>query len=398
MKRRTAARAALIATPLVAFMLYAALNWFRIVEDTQWVGMGAEAQREPYLAYSRLLARMGARAKIADMGAALEPPPERGRLVLGANRLVYMTAGRVERLVGWVRRGGTLVVEAERRGVDDPLLEAFQVEREGDKPEHHLPTTPRSTPRAPVATDFDWKGNGEKLRMDLGPGAEGLLDRGARHEVQAARAQGRNVALAFAEGEGRVVVLSSLAFLRNGSIGDHDHAEMGLQLATPEGPHAALLYLLPADASLTEWLAREAWPALVAAGAFLALWLARVVPRFGPVAPEPPPARRRISEHIAASGRFLWSRGEGAYLLEAARERVWRTASRRFGRPAAPDAPGALDKVADAAGASRQKAQRALRASAPGDRAFLEAVKALQEIDAALGRRGPNRLSTKETT
>src|SRR5829696_44290 len=122
-------RALLIVTPLLAFLLYAALNWFRLEETTKWVQMGPEAQRDPYLAYKRLLKKMNADARVSDTPSSLETAPEGSVVFLASRRLVYMSNERVTRIIAWVERGGTLVLEAEGPGIDDPLLEAFGVQR-----------------------------------------------------------------------------------------------------------------------------------------------------------------------------------------------------------------------------------------------------------------------------
>ena len=157
------------------------------------------------------------------------------------------------------------------------------------------------------------------------------------------------VALTFPMGRGRVTVLPSLRFLRNSAISENDHAELGWRLASTSVP--ALLFVRLTSPGIMEWLASDAWPALLAAALLLLLWLARIIPRFGPLEPDPPPVRRSLLEHIVASGRFLWSRGATAELVEAVRERVAR-AARRTGTPThalAARVPGADTSFADAA-------------------------------------------------
>jgi hypothetical protein len=109
-------------------------------------------------------------------------------------------------------------------------------------------------------------------------------------------------------------------------VGELDHAELGWRLASAQ---PVLLYLRMRSPPLLDWIQRDAWPVAVAAALLLLLWLARIIPRFGPLEPAEEPPRRSLLEHIVASGRFLWSRGAGASLLEAARERAVRLARRR---------------------------------------------------------------------
>jgi hypothetical protein len=388
-------RAALIATPLFAAILYVALNWFRVDETRRWVQMGPEAVREPYLAYTRLLKKLNVNVQSSDKPTSLETAAGGSVILLASSRLVYMTNERIAKIVAWVERGGTLVAEAEPASIDDPLIEAFGIERdEPDPAEARKALRGRSPARKSTVTTFDWDDSGAPLRVNFGRSATVLHQSRAHGDHVAARVGKDVVAIAFPHKAGRVVVLGSFAFLRNILIGELDHAELGVQLASHK-PGGALLFLRPPQAALGEWLLAEAWPVLIAAGLLLVIWLARVIPRFGPLAPADAPSRRRLGEHIVATGRFLWSRGESAYLLQAARERVWRTASRRLSRADARQPLVAIEKVAESAATSKDKAHRALVAPAASEPAFVAATSALQEIEARLGRRRTPKLSKK---
>jgi hypothetical protein len=155
--------------------------------------------------------------------------------------------------------------------------------------------------------------------------------------------------MSFEQKKGRVTLMPSLRFLRNESIGELDHAELGARLAAQRTP--VVLYLSLRSAGVLDWIQRDAWPAFVAAGLLVLLWLGRIIPRFGPLEPEAPPVRRSLVEHIAASGRFLWSRKAGNALLDAVLERAARSARRKglSTRSIASQAPGAAAAPLDAA-------------------------------------------------
>jgi hypothetical protein len=65
-------------------------------------------------------------------------------------------------------------------------------------------------------------------------------------------------------------------------------------------------------------------PALIACALLLALWIWSIVPRFGPIAPDAPPGRRRLLDHLRASGRYYWAKGLRARLVVAARDAALR--------------------------------------------------------------------------
>jgi len=333
MNRSTTWKAALIVLPLVAFAIYAALNWFRLEEEPTYSGLGREAREDPYLAYARLLERMGKPPRRLASPSELESLPPGGTLVIAARRLAYMTPDRVRRLVAWVEAGGHLVAEWERSRTDDPLVDAFGVERafppaKGPRP----PFMPRdfdpgdfSAPTQNIVT-IDWPWLGRPLRARAGVGTGELFDQRERDDVDEAQQGKRTVAMSFVQGKGRVTLLPSLRFLRNDNIADLDDAELAWRLSSERAP--INLYVRLRSAGIIDWIQRDAWPAFAAAALLLALWLMRIIPRFGPLEPDALPPRRSLLEHLAASGRFLWSRGASAPLLDAVRERASRTARR----------------------------------------------------------------------
>ena len=175
MNRKVALRAALIVTPLVAFVLYAALNWYEIEEKSVRTGMSDAARRDPHLAFTRLLQRMGAQAEVTTSPNRLARPPEGGVLLLGGHRLAYMTPMRVRELDAWVQRGGMLVAQAEPPGIDDPLLERFGLDRE--TPAHAARTRARTKARKRSAKPPKSASAGRRSpsRRIPWPGADKLL-------------------------------------------------------------------------------------------------------------------------------------------------------------------------------------------------------------------------------
>ena len=406
MTRRTLYILALIATAIVALALYASLNWYTRVEYPVRVGQGDEARKNPYLALERFLQRMGARSEFARSPVQLTRPPDKGVLVLAGRRLAFMTPQRVREIDAWVRRGGMLVVEAETHGIDDPLLENYGIERE-------IPETMRGTPeerreakkraeekrvedraegrkgvRRHYVADIAWPGASKPLRVRLtGPGLR-IAGEGEPKGLLTAMSDDRLAFVALDAGEGRVVALSSLVFLRNFDLGEYDHAEFAWRLLTnaPEQRTSMLFLRLPTP-SLWQWIREHAWPVLVAAIVLLLLWLGRIVPRFGPLEPEAPPIRRSLLEHLRAAGRFVWSRGESRPLLEAVRDRLWRSALRRRGGLSGLAHSKAEETLASLTGQSVATVRHALRGTAQNTDHFIATTGALQSLEAGLAHR-----------
>jgi hypothetical protein len=306
-----------LTTAILAVLVLGGAWWFftnfERVPTREWVGYQGEARRNSFLAAERLLARMGMRVRHVKTPGELRELPANGTLIL-PDRRDSIAPDERRRLLAWVDGGGHLIVEDEDHRRPDPLLEALAVKRAPTpRPERETALEVR-LPHAPAPM---------KVRMHAlqtleAPQAEVTIrGKAATHLVH------------FARGRGQVTALNDLAFMRNGAIGANDHAEFLWQLVRFRPATAAVfVFDNPQKLSLAGWLADNAWPALAAAAAVLALWLWHIAPRFGPLAPDPEPARRRLLDHLRASGRFQWSTGGAATLTESAREAALRRVAR----------------------------------------------------------------------
>jgi hypothetical protein len=282
---------------------------FERVPDKRTVGPSGEARRNPFLAAERFVVRMGMREarqlrSLPELDA-LEP----GGVLLLPNRRQALDAPRIARLRQWVLAGGHLIAEAEFPGVADPLLDAFSVGREATD--------------VVASSPLQVQAPGKKLAVSF-PDAYALKPRSR----EAALVQGGSKIFSFRSGKGVATFATSLAFARNGLIGQHDNAEFFWTLATATEPAKELrIFARPERLSLWGFLKANAAPALAAAALLLLAWLWRIMPRFGPVAPDLPPARRRLLDHLRASGRYYWAKGLRSRLVVAARDAaLWRLA------------------------------------------------------------------------
>jgi hypothetical protein len=341
-------------TIVVVLALLGGAIWFfdnfERVPDKEWTGYQGEARRNGFLAAERLLDRMGLRVRHLKTPIELRELPPNGTLILPARRNALAPAER-ERLLEWVQAGGHLVVENENHRLPDPILDALGVKRAPVKsPGQSRPTEVR-LPHSP-----------DPLKVSLAFGQTLVAPEGA-FRVQE---RGTTQLVHFKRGRGQVTALNDFGFMRNAAVGQNDHAEFLWQLVRFQaGTPAVFVFDNPQKLSLVGWLRDNAWAVLAAAALLLVVWLWRVGSRFGPGAPDPEPARRRLLDHLRASGRFQWSRGGGGALVEAARE----AALRRVGR-AYPDFAG-LTRVQQQArlvelfGIRPEDAQKVLAAAHP---------------------------------
>jgi hypothetical protein len=289
---------ALIAAGVIWF-----LTTYEQVPAREWVGPSGEARRNLYLAAGRFAGRMGLGARELRSLPELDTLKP-GSVLLLPSRRQALDPRRVREIVSWVEAGGHLIAEAELMGVADPLFELLGVLR-----------TAASAPAKPVVVTLP---GGRKAAVSL----LGAMMLQAEDEDE----KGRFVS--FEYGKGRVSAVSSLHFARNPLIGNEDNATF-LWYLLELAPAAELqIYLRPERLSLWAFLVQHAAPVLLATGMLIALWLWRIAPRFGPVQPDAPPARRRLLDHLRASGRFYWTQGLRGRLVIAARDAALRRITR----------------------------------------------------------------------
>lgn len=359
--------------------------WFfssfdRVTVQT-YVGYRGAARQNDYLAAERLFNRLGAAARELRSLPELASLPARGVLVLPAERTPLGPA-QLDAVLAWVGQGGRVVLEAHEAREHDALLARLRVSRatRGDSPRR-----PDGSCAPAGATFVQIPGREEPLLAELPRDASLRLP---RREVRwKADSHAGTQLAALTRGDGEILVATSLDFLRNAEIGRHDHAELAWLLAGEEPGREIRIFNQPHKLSLLDWLLEHARPALAGAALLLALWLWRVVPRFGPLVPEPAPGRRRLLEHLRAAGRHQWVAGNVAALYRAAREACLARVLR-----AHPEAAGlATDAMARRLGEildlPAARIESALGAqSFPEPHAFASAVSTLQALHERLAR------------
>ena len=303
-----AAALSLIAAGVVWF-----LSAYERVPSREWVGPTGEARRNPYLAAERFAVRMGVPAR------QLRSLPELDRLkgngvLLVPNRRQALDTRRIQGLVSWVERGGHLIAEAELAGVPDPLFDHLGVQRS---------SATRSGKPKPMPIELT---DGRTLAVSL---FDTVWLQAPEREVRLRVGSPEGAKLiAYRRGAGMVTVTGSLHFARNSLIATGDNAEFLWHLLRLIPAAELQIYFRPERLSLWGFLKENAAPVLAAGAALLLLWLWRIAPRFGPVLPEAVPARRRLLDHLRASGRYYWAKDLRARLVVVARDAALRRVAR----------------------------------------------------------------------
>jgi hypothetical protein len=273
-----------------------------------------------------------------------------------------LTPERRQELLGWVGRGGTLVVADPGSGVTAVkpvgstrigLLDA-EIERRCDVPA--LARVGRVA--APGGVVFEVPGAG---------GVQACYPRndGAWLLVQSV-------------GSGSVVRLGGASALVNEELGKADNGVLMASLLVPT-PGTSVHVLQPplpggGGAGLGDLIAprvRLALWQLVVAFVLLALWRAR---RLGRPVVEPQPVQLPGAELVVAVGNLMQrakSRGQAAGLLT---DDLRRSLAERLGLPASTPPDQLADAVAARTGIPRERVLRTLTQATPGDEAELVAL------------------------
>ena len=314
-------------TALLFACLAAAAIWFlsnfERRTESEPVGFQGKARYDRWLAAQRLLQRMGAQAQVVHSLPELGGLPPSATLLLARGRQSFTPQTR-QNILDWVRQGGRLVVEAEPPYQPDPLLDALGIRRKV------------------VKTADDRKGNDDgrdnpalveiALPADLAPVTvrmNGHIDLQTGGALARFGGRQATAVLLLQYRPGYVLVLNEFDALSNRSIGMYDHAEFLWRIAqVDQGTPSVFFFSDPRKLSLVEWLRTNAWSAVAGSALFLLVWLWHAVPRFGPIASDPERARRRLLDHLRASGRFLWAHGGSQLLVDAAREACLRRIAR----------------------------------------------------------------------
>lgn len=329
---------------LAALTLAVGALWFshafERVEDWHDLPPRGEPTYNPLYALKRALQADGVRAVARQrLQTDAVPLAPRDTVVLFSDPRT-LTAHEAESLLGWVARGGHLIVRVpafgEAAGGDDgvelrgELTDRLPLERELYVPECTSLRDPDGRPHTEFCGGARFVALPEAdVLARIGNDDDGDLFVRLRH------------------GRGSVDVLGTNDFLDNGSLDEPTHAVLARQLLAPNY-RAGTVHLVYAATMppLWRWLLDRAWMAIVPLLLALlgVLWMR--MQRFGPWQPSPEPARRSLVEHAQAAGEHLHRYGRGVRLQTALRDDVLARLRRRDPLAAALAGPAQAQAIA----------------------------------------------------
>lgn len=329
-------------------------------------GFRGAAEQDRFLAAERLLEAMGAEVRhireVVELDAL--PPPD-GAIFMTLNRRAVLTRARSDALRDWVERGGHLVVETweiwddESRG-DDYLLDGLGVKQYMRDPDPRDDAEDVEEEKESELAQVHFDDRAEPLRAEFDPRFYITLPDDLRRPLVIRDANGVHVAT-LALGDGYLTVLTDDYFLANHAIRKLDHAELTWRLARlggREGPVWLVRRLNTPTWGRLAW--RHAWMVLASLGALTAFWLWSASGRSGPLRPDTPLDRRRLMEHVEATGRFLARRGSQEALAQGVRDALMARIRTRHPTWVNLDPAELARRLADLSELDRERVERAL--------------------------------------
>lgn len=285
------------------------LNTFELKTLAEYTGYKGEARTNSLFAARLFSKGMGIPAERHDGLASL---PETDTVIVLNTERFSLSAEKIDELLAWVDQGGHLITRArvdlenEAQLDEDSLAEtegrdilqtrlgisigAHQLPDEEDLPAKiQLPNSPEA-----VAVELDFF-NALQTRAD-----------NARHY----QLNDYSWLIQQPQGSGLVSMVATLDMIENAALDSAEHGKFFWYLLHSHNPDFKQVWLVHQDTlpHLFVLLLRHATPLLVVLVLLLLFSFWALMPRFGRLIPEPPPQRRRIMEHINASGQFLWKK------------------------------------------------------------------------------------------
>lgn len=297
---------ALFSLLLVGVGTYWFLQNYEKREVSEYMGLKGEARTNNLFAARLFLKRMGIPAERHDVLAKL--PSHRSTIILNTQRYT-LSQQRIDQLLAWVEQGGHLITRArfdnhedeDRPKRIDKLQEKIGVHIEGSEKVSFANDDDRT-----LANFFN---NSKPLHIELDFYRELTVQENEYTTLLRFKTADEHTWLVSkAVGKGIITFTSHLDFIENATIGDYDHAEAlwSLLHENERTPETVWLVAFDEQPSLFVLIWEKAWVLLISLALLFIFAIWHYSPRLGTLATPPALQRRRILEHIQASGQFLW--------------------------------------------------------------------------------------------
>jgi len=310
------------------------INNFKLVTKEAEIGYRGEARYNPFLAAQHLVEKMGATAITARSFSKLHRQlAPQDTLVLALYSDELLTDSRREWLWEWIVAGGHLIAFKGPQSdylhlwgnqQEEDEAEPGYIEQEFGISEQYNDQLLEAEIEATDPLELTW--DGYDVVVYFNPAYYLIIENNAHASGFGAPDRDGYHFLHAEYGAGSVTLLSDAIALQNSRIGEHDHAQYFWQLINMHHQPETVWFWRAYTGdfpSVLQLLWQYAWTVVITGGLLLLVWLRAISQRFGAILPMPLPARRRLLEHIEASGDFLWRRKQSTVLLKSTRQTLW---------------------------------------------------------------------------
>ncbi|PIE00756.1 MAG: hypothetical protein CSA79_02390 [Thiothrix nivea] len=285
------------------------LNNFELQTLEEYTGYKGEARHNPLFAARLFSKRMGIPAERHD---GLVNLPETDTVIVLNTERFSLSAEKVDELLDWVSRGGHLITRARVDVESEAELEAEDFAETEDRDllqtrlgidigEHQIP----DEDELPIQVQLANSSESVAVEPDFFNSLHSETD-DARHY----RLDGQSWLIQQPYGNGLVSMAATLEMIENSALDTAEHGRFFWYLLHSHNPDFKQVWLIHQDTlpHLFILLFRHAGPLLAVLALLILFSFWAFMPRFGALIPEPAPQRRRIMDHITASGQFLWKK------------------------------------------------------------------------------------------
>lgn len=305
----------------------------RISEDIE-TGFTGEARSNSLYASRLFLKAMGIPAQTIKLYDLDRLPSADTVIVINTYRGT-LSVQRIEGLLEWVRDGGHLLTigvpdhlqeddyrdELQRQlniGVADTQFLSFNKDKQKNKNKNKDKDKNKKEEKPNVSLRLTGLDKRYQLMISRFNPLKSNITKEEKIQINQ-----QNFLLNRPYGSGMVSLIADLSFAENKQIEKHDHAEFFWQLIHRQHTSPRNVWLLNSDdmPPLWKWLWQYGSAFIISLSLLALLWLYKLSQRFGPLIPHQTLDRRRILEHIQASGHFLW-RHDQQQLIQSSRQSV----------------------------------------------------------------------------
>lgn len=324
---------------ILLIVVLALISQFEKTEITTHSGLKGEARTNPLYANRLFLKRMGIPTETIQSTQALKTLPSTNTVIyLDANR-TSMSPQMVDDLLDWVKRGGHLVTIADLRYRKDQLSDSTNYDHLQKELKiyvnHHVyldddeASNPPEKKADKTFTEASWAVTLGERSYNIQPDFFRALESEWDDEVINVGNDGFLINIAL--DDGLISLASHLDFLQQ-SLDDHDHAAFFYALIRYHHDSPTNVWLISNSNMPSLWsLLWHHLPLLMIS--LLILFVASVYAiglRLGPIIPKPSLSRRRLMEHIEASGYFLWKHRQQS-LIDSNRKALNQYIAKQYG-------------------------------------------------------------------